>query len=83
MCAIWDSAGSRRPATLETSVHSQTQPGETIAPPDACPFCKSRDIATVSKAVDASTYWRCTPCGQIWNPSRLQNGRYVRSNRFG
>jgi transposase-like protein len=59
-----------------------TQPGETIAPPDACPFCRSRDIATTSKAVDASSYWRCTACGQIWNAFRLQQGRRTTSSRY-
>ena len=63
-------------------MHTQPQPGEPTAPPDACPFCRSRDIATTSKAVDASSYWRCTACGQIWNASRLQHGRYTRSDRF-
>jgi transposase-like protein len=65
-------------------VHTQPQPGEATTAPEACPFCKSRDIATTSKAVDASTYWRCTKCGQIWNAFRLQqHGRHLRSNRFG
>ena len=43
--------------------------------PVACPFCKSRDVKTTSKEVNASTYWRCTACGQIWNASRLQQGQ--------
>ena len=62
---------------------TQPEPGEAIGAPEACPFCKSRNIGTTSKAVDASTYWRCTKCGQIWNALRLQHGRNARSNRFG
>lgn len=38
----------------------------------ACPFCSSLDVKTTSKAVNESTYWRCTACGQIWNAGRLQ-----------
>jgi transposase-like protein len=64
-------------------VHTQPQPGEAVVAPDVCPFCTSRDIATSSKAVDVSTYWRCTACGQIWNASRLQYGRHMRSDRSG
>lgn len=41
----------------------------------ACPFCKSWDVKTTSKEVNASTYWRCTACGQIWNASRLPQVR--------
>ena len=43
--------------------------------PVSCPFCKSRDVTTTSKEVNVSTYWRCTACGQIWNVSRLRQGR--------
>ncbi len=35
-----------------------------------CPFCKSTQVTTATKNVSASTYWRCTGCGEIWNPSR-------------
>ncbi|HEY5617275.1 MAG TPA: hypothetical protein VIK60_04980 [Vicinamibacterales bacterium] len=40
--------------------------------PRACPFCRSAQIATTSKAVSDGDYWRCHTCGQIWNPSRLK-----------
>ena len=59
-----------------------TQPAEAIVPPKACPFCKSLDVKTTSKAVNLSTYWRCTACGQIWNVDRLQHGRRMPSGRF-
>jgi hypothetical protein len=51
--------------------------------PKACPFCKSADVTTSSKAVNASTYWRCVACGEIWNADRLQDGRRTPSYRFG
>jgi transposase-like protein len=47
---------------------------EPEAPPKACPFCRSADVTTTSKAVNAFTYWRCTTCGQIWNAGRLDRG---------
>jgi transposase-like protein len=40
-------------------------------PPTSCPFCRSASVSTTSKVVSAATYWRCTTCGQIWNPARL------------
>ena len=58
-----------------------TQLIETAAP-KTCPFCSSLNIKTTSKAVNASTYWRCAGCGQIWNASRLQHGRRSPSVRF-
>jgi len=38
--------------------------------PTACPFCRSVKISIPSEKVDASTYWRCEACGQMWNVSR-------------
>lgn len=59
-----------------------TQPTEAIVAPKACPFCNSVDVTTTSKAVNVSTYWRCTACGQIWNVGRLLHGRRTPSGRF-
>lgn len=38
--------------------------------PSACPTCQSQAIVTAAKTPDASTYWRCTSCGDVWNDSR-------------
>ena len=38
-----------------------------------CPACRSDQVSTTSKSVNEATYWRCHPCGEIWNPSRLQS----------
>jgi transposase-like protein len=46
--------------------------------PPACPFCQSGLVTTKSKVVDAATYWRCTACGEIWNPARHQPVRSAR-----
>jgi transposase-like protein len=61
-----------------------TPPQSTAAPvaPDACPFCKSREIKTTSKEVNVSTYWRCTTCGQIWNVDRLHHGHHAPYGRL-
>jgi transposase-like protein len=46
--------------------------------PTACPACGARDLTTVSKTVDVSTYWRCVKCGEVWNVSRRASGQYRR-----
>jgi transposase-like protein len=40
--------------------------------PTACPFCRSPKIMTTSTKADASSYWRCEACGQVWNVGRLR-----------
>jgi len=40
--------------------------------PTICPFCRSAALTPPPKRVDASTYWRCGSCGEIWNTARLQ-----------
>ena len=37
---------------------------------DKCPACGGRNLTTTSKTVDASTYWRCLTCGEVWNLKR-------------
>jgi len=46
--------------------------------PTACPFCRSPRIMTTGAKADASSYWRCEGCGQVWNVGRLRP-----SNRQG
>ena len=84
--ALWTSGpsainGSQNSGSARATIHSAErapgvytppQPTSPTSGPVACPFCKSRDVKTTSKAVNVSTYWRCTGCGQIWNASRLQ-----------
>ena len=53
-------------------VPSDTVP-ETAAPVTKCPFCESTRVATTTKAVSSSTYWRCEACGEIWNPGRQRS----------
>ena len=38
--------------------------------PVKCPVCHSSSISTSAKTPDASSYWRCGPCGEIWNAGR-------------
>jgi predicted RNA-binding Zn-ribbon protein involved in translation (DUF1610 family) len=45
------------------------------ATPSACPSCGGRELTTVSKTVDVSTYWRCVRCGEVWNVSRRAAGQ--------
>lgn len=42
--------------------------------PAKCPACGARDIVTASKVIDASTYWRCGACGEVWNVARQRAG---------
>jgi hypothetical protein len=45
---------------------------DTTGGPAGCPVCRSADLVMASKTVDASTYWRCRACGEIWNVGRRQ-----------
>jgi transposase-like protein len=47
--------------------------------PATCPFCGSARMTTASEHVDASAYWRCETCGEVWNVGRLQASGRVRS----
>jgi transposase-like protein len=38
--------------------------------PVVCPFCRSAKITGPTDKLDASSYWRCEDCGQMWNVSR-------------
>ena len=49
-----------------------SDPKPDVATPAFCPVCLSKDLSTVSKVINESTYWRCTACGEIWNPGRLR-----------
>jgi transposase-like protein len=48
--------------------------------PSHCPTCRSRDLVTTGKIVNADSYWRCNACGEVWNAGRLRAanpyGRY-------
>src|SRR6185503_13740152 len=52
--------------------HDEVPAAALPAAPSACPFCQSAKISTPSEKVDASTYWRCDACGQMWNVARLR-----------
>jgi ribosomal protein L37AE/L43A len=57
----------------------QPIPGQGNEPPKKCPECDSPRVTTTSKAITASTYWRCEACGEIWNVGRRQpTHRYTR-----
>ena len=43
-----------------------------LVKPTTCPFCGSSHIAAASEKIDASTYWRCESCGEMWNLGRLK-----------
>lgn len=49
-----------------------TTPVAATTAPKACPFCRSSRIGAPTQKVDASTYWRCEACGQMWNEDRLR-----------
>jgi transposase-like protein len=48
------------------------QEAEPLQAPTACPFCGSSRITTASEKVDASAYWRCEACGELWNLGRVR-----------
>jgi predicted Zn finger-like uncharacterized protein len=43
--------------------------------PTTCPACQSPSIVTTENKPDASSYWRCENCGEVWNDSRLDTTR--------
>lgn len=45
------------------------------ADPTMCPFCGSPEVSTTSAHVDASTYWRCAACDEVWNVARTTETR--------
>jgi transposase-like protein len=54
------------------------QEHEPSPPPKECPFCRSTRIVTSAERIDASSYWRCEGCGQMWNVERLRSfGRHT------
>jgi ribosomal protein L37AE/L43A len=51
--------------------------------PARCPVCRSQDVKTTSKVLNADTYWRCGGCGEVWNVARHRAGsRYARDLGF-
>jgi transposase-like protein len=63
--------------TIADSVKPQSQ-GASVAramAPSVCPACASTDLTTTAKTIDASTYWRCSQCGEVWNVARREAGR--------
>jgi predicted Zn finger-like uncharacterized protein len=39
--------------------------------PQSCPSCASASIVSTAKVPDATnSYWRCSRCGEVWNPAR-------------
>ena len=44
--------------------------------PASCPLCQSAAIVTSAKIPDATSYWRCTNCGEVWNSARSQPTPY-------
>jgi ribosomal protein L37AE/L43A len=59
-------------------------PEEAVQTPSQCPACRSRHVNTTSRTITASTYWRCTDCGEIWNVGRYQTGSQFNPRRpFG
>ena len=64
-----------------THTPATREPGEA---PTRCPSCGARDVVTTSKVVDASSYWRCGACGEVWNVARQREAsRYVGRRAFG
>ena len=66
--------------------YNRPDPGSVTALPELpsqCPTCRSQDLKTTSKAVNAETYWRCCACGEVWNVARLREGsRYATYRPF-
>jgi predicted Zn finger-like uncharacterized protein len=58
------------------------EPAESDAnAPTKCPACQSAALTTASKSPDRESYWRCTACGEVWNPSRVRTTHTYRGSR--
>jgi len=55
-------------------VSNQTDSSRTAGTPQACPACGSASVTTSAKRPDASSYWRCERCDEIWNVGRRHGG---------
>ena len=53
---------------------SQSDASRTDSAPPACPACGSTSVTTSAKSPDASSYWRCVRCDEIWNVGRRHGG---------
>jgi transposase-like protein len=62
-----------RRAVADDVREAPTNPDGTTPRP-GCPACRSLDVTTTSKTVDAESYWRCLGCGNVWNVRRQQAG---------
>ena len=60
---------------------ARQESAEAAAAPKECPYCRSTRITAPTDA-NASTYWRCDGCGEMWNVSRQRASvRYPQWNR--
>jgi predicted Zn finger-like uncharacterized protein len=48
----------------------EVRPAEPVTRPTRCPACQSVAITSTAKVPNASSYWRCEGCGEVWNVSR-------------
>jgi transposase-like protein len=58
-----------------SNVKNPSPPVAEASAPSACPACASNNLTTTAKTIDASTYWRCGRCGEVWNVARRESGR--------
>lgn len=42
----------------------------TVPNAPSCPACGSSAVTTTAKNPNAESYWRCKPCGEVWNVGR-------------
>ena len=64
----------------EKNSAARNHAGEAERAPTECPACRSSDVKTTSKVVNAESYWRCESCGEVWNAARRRTMVY--SGRF-
>ncbi len=74
---------SQDSASQARAERNDPTPSGGVAPATRCPSCRSDDVKTTSKVVNAETYWRCCGCGEVWNVGRNRQGsRYGRELPF-
>ena len=57
---------------MADSFFSLPHPAPVRIETHACPRCTSKAVGPTGKKPDASSYWRCDACGEVWSPARRE-----------
>jgi transposase-like protein len=70
------------PETGQLNMRDEVVPAP-VQPAANCPQCRSIKTITTSKTSDATTYWRCLDCGEVWNAGRREAASKASRSSWG